>query len=593
MLNTVELTTDVCVVGGGMSGLAAAISAARAGAKVILMHERPVLGGNASSEIRMWICGAKGENNRETGLAEEIALTSLYRNPTKSYAVWDTILFDFAKAEPNVTLLLNCACMDAEVTKGEFPYGRTTRIESVTGYSMTTQQFFKVKAKTFIDCSGDSILAPLTGAEFSIGRESAEVYGEDTHVAVSDRMTMGMSCLIQARETTRPIPYKAPNFATKLTKEQVENRRPNLRKTSENFWYLELGGDRDTIKDTDTLRDELVALAAGMWDYLKNESGDDIENFELDFLGFLPGKRESRRMTGEYVITQKDISENRSFHDVIAFGGWPLDDHFPAGFYHKGAANTNIETPAPYQIPYRCLYSKNVSNLMFAGRNISMTHMAMSSIRVMATCMLLGQAAGFASALCSREDTTPHGVYENHLSTLQTMLLEADCFLPGHRRKISQICQRAALSGPDGLRDGADREHMLYDNVGQTPQIKNGEAVTYRLTEPAFVDSVHIVFDSDLNRHTLPGTRTEQTLVTRAITLLDSPMMHLPKTLCKAYVLEGTTPEGESVCLFNADENHSRAVTIPLQQTLSSLSLRLLSNWGESDHTPLISFDFK
>ncbi len=592
MLNTVELTADVCVVGGGMSGLAAAISAARAGAKVVLMHERPVLGGNASSEIRMWICGADGENNRETGLAEEIALTSLYRNPTKNFYVWDTILFDFAKSEPNLTLLLNCTCMDAETETGAYPYGRSVQIHSVTGYSMTTQQFYKVKAHAFLDCSGDSILAPLTGAEYAMGREGADVYGEDTHVKTSDNMTMGMSCLIQARETTGPVPYKAPSFAMKLTDEHVKNRRPNLRKSSENFWYLELGGDRDTIKDTDAIRDELVALACGMWDYLKNETGE-AENFELDFLGFLPGKRESRRLMGEYVLTQKDISENKAFHDVVAYGGWTLDDHFPGGFFHKGAPNTNFQTPAPYQIPYRCLYSKNVSNLLFAGRNISTTHMALSSTRVMATCMLLGQAAGFAAAICSKESIPPHGVYENHLDELQDMLMEADCFLPGLRRKISQICRNAALSGPESLRDGADREHALYNNVGRTPRIANGQAVSYRLPQPAFVQSVRMVFDSDLNRLTLPGTRTEQTHVTRAVTLLDSPVMHMPKTLCKAFVLEGVTPEGETVCLYSDEENCRRAITVPVERQLSGLSLKLLSNWGNTEETPLISFDFR
>ena len=120
MLEKVKLQTDLCVVGGGMAGICAAISAARSGIKVVLMHEKPVLGGNASSEIRMWICGAKGENNRETGILEEIDLENMYRNPTKSYAIWDTVLYDFVRREKNITLLLNCACMDARVEEGSF-----------------------------------------------------------------------------------------------------------------------------------------------------------------------------------------------------------------------------------------------------------------------------------------------------------------------------------------------------------------------------------------------------------------------------------------------------------------------------------------
>ena len=164
MLKKIQLSCDLCVVGGGMSGLCAAIAAAREGSRVVLMHERPVLGGNASSEIRMWICGARGENNRETGILEEIALENLYRNPTKSYAIWDTVLYDMVRREPNITLLLNCTCMDAEIEEGAFSHGRDRRILSVTGYQMTTQQFYVVRAKLFSDCSGDSILAPLGGA---------------------------------------------------------------------------------------------------------------------------------------------------------------------------------------------------------------------------------------------------------------------------------------------------------------------------------------------------------------------------------------------------------------------------------------------
>ncbi|MBQ9746997.1 MAG: FAD-dependent oxidoreductase, partial [Clostridia bacterium] len=180
MLQKKILECDLCVIGGGMSGMSAAISAAREGISVVLMHERPVLGGNASSEIRMWICGAHGDNNRETGIIEEIALENMYRNPTKSYAVWDTVLYDFVKREKNITLLLNCTCMDAEIERGAFPFGRDRCIRRVTGYQMTPQTFIDVEAKYFADCSGDSVLAPLAGAEFRMGREGRDDHGEPT-----------------------------------------------------------------------------------------------------------------------------------------------------------------------------------------------------------------------------------------------------------------------------------------------------------------------------------------------------------------------------------------------------------------------------
>ena len=251
MLRTVDLTAQLCVIGGGMAGLSAAISAARCGLQTVLIQERPVLGGNASSENRMWVCGAKGHNNRETGLVEEILLENLYRNPTRNPFLFDSILLDFARREPNLILLLNTTCMDAETEEGQLAYGRNRRIVSVRAYQMTTQRFFTVRAPLFADCSGDSILAPLCGADFMYGREAADEYGEDTSVTRADNMVMGMSCLLQGRETEQEVPFIPSEFATALTEEDVANRPMDLYATNENFWYLELGGTDGTIEKTE------------------------------------------------------------------------------------------------------------------------------------------------------------------------------------------------------------------------------------------------------------------------------------------------------------------------------------------------------
>lgn len=592
MLEKKKIDCDLCVVGGGMAGIAAAISAAREGIKVVLMHERPVLGGNASSEIRMWVCGAQGENNRETGILEEILLENLYRNPTKNYAVWDTVLFDFVKREKNITLLLNCTCMEADCETGSFEDGRSTKINSVTGYQMTTQIFYEVHAKLFSDCSGDSILAPLCGAEFMLGREAASAFGERTSVEKPDLMTMGMSCLLEGRETEKDIDFIAPEWAAKLTEENFENRNLNLQHDGENFWYLELGGDRDTIRDTETLRDELVSLAVGTWDYIKNSGNCDAKKWDLDFLGFLPGKRESRRMTGEYIITECDISNGVVFEDEIAYGGWPIDDHFPAGFYHRGVPNTDFRTPAPYSLPYRALYSKNVCNLFFAGRNISMTHMAMSSIRVMATCALLGEAVGKAASICTKNGIMPHGVYKNHIEELQSLLAEEDCFLPSKRRKISKACREASLSGAsEVIRNGEDRAHKIYKNENNwCDYVKNGEEVRYEFSNMR-VSSVHIVFDSDLNRTTLPGSWWERYHSMRASRKLEEPVMHLPTTLCKSFALFGLSGDKEEL-IFEEKNNRKRCFNIPVSGEYDGLVLRIYENCGESDKTALISFDF-
>ncbi|MBQ7642907.1 MAG: FAD-dependent oxidoreductase, partial [Clostridia bacterium] len=286
MLEKKYYEADLAVIGGGMAGICTAIRAAREGLKVVLMHERPVFGGNASSEVRMWICGSKGKDCRETGILEEIALENLYRNPTKNYAIWDTVLYDFVKREENITPLLNCTCMDAETEDGDFGHGRTKKIVSVTGYQMTTQRFCVVKAEFFADCSGDSILAPLTGAAFRTGREGKEVYGESLTREKSDDLTMGSSCLIQAVEGNRPVKYTPPKWSAKLTAEDFKHRLSDLKYDYENFWYLELGGNKNTISDAEEIKDELIALAAGTWDHVKNSGLYDSENWDLGFLGF-------------------------------------------------------------------------------------------------------------------------------------------------------------------------------------------------------------------------------------------------------------------------------------------------------------------
>ena len=593
MLERISLDCDLCVVGGGMAGMVAAISAAREGVKVVLMHERPVLGGNASSEIRMWICGAKGENNRETGILEEIALENLYRNPTKSYAIWDTVLYDFVKREKNITLLLNCTCLDAEIEKGDFAYGRDTKIKKISGYQMTTQCFYDVYAKYFCDSSGDSILAPLCNAQFRIGREGSIEFGEDTSITEADSMTMGMSCLIQGRETNQDIQFIPPSFSTPLTKENFSKREPKIYDDYENFWYLELGGDCDTIGDTEVLRDQLLGLAAGTWDYIKNSGEFNSSNWDLDFLGFLPGKRESRRMCGEYMITQRDITDKVVFEDEIAYGGWPLDDHFPAGFYHKGAPNTVIPTPTPYSIPYRALYSKNVENLFFAGRNISMTHTAMSSIRVMATCALLGEAVGKAAAVATKYGITPHEVYLKKLADLKSLLLDEDCFLPSMTRKISSICTDAKLNiNNDVIRNGQDRAHLIYHTTTENCSYfaKLAEELTYSFPE-ADISSVHIVFDSDLDRNTLDVSECERRHSMRANQRLDIPQMHLPLTLCREFILKGELG-GKSVTLLHIKDNRKRTHHLKINRKLDKLTLIPLESWGNLSEIPVISFDF-
>ncbi|MHB1357746.1 MAG: FAD-dependent oxidoreductase, partial [Anaerolineae bacterium] len=208
-LPTVTYETDICVIGGGLAGLCAALAAARHGAQVILMHDRPMLGGNSSSEIRMHICGADRRNAfpnlRETGILEELRLENLYCNPQRSYSVWDTVLYAKAMAEPNLRILLNCSCLQAEMSD--------SHIQSVTGWQLTSQTHHIVHAAIFIDCTGDAILAPLTGADFRMGREARGEFGESLAPCVADEHTMGMTCMFQARRHEIPMPFTPLTWA--------------------------------------------------------------------------------------------------------------------------------------------------------------------------------------------------------------------------------------------------------------------------------------------------------------------------------------------------------------------------------------------
>ena len=275
---------DVCVVGGGMAGMCAAIAAARNGAKTALVHDRPVLGGNASSEVRMWICGAHGAHNKETGILEETQLENQYRNPTANYSVWDSVLYGKVAFQPGLTPFLNCTCTDAEMD-GE-------RIVGIRAWQLTSQTWHTIRARLFVDCSGDSILAAVTGAEFRQGREARAEFDEDIQPEAADRKTMGNTLLIQVRRTDEPQPYVAPRWAYKFTSEaDLPHRIQGV--SAHNFWWLEIGGLQDTIRDAETIRDGLMKIGYGVWDYLKNHAPKraQAENWALEWLGSLPGKR--------------------------------------------------------------------------------------------------------------------------------------------------------------------------------------------------------------------------------------------------------------------------------------------------------------
>ncbi|MBE6647703.1 MAG: FAD-dependent oxidoreductase [Ruminococcaceae bacterium] len=560
-MRNISYITDLCVVGGGMSGLCCAIAAARHGIKVVLVQDRPVLGGNASSEIRMWIGGAHGKDNREGGIIEEIFLENFYQNPSLKYPIWDSVLYEKAMAEENLTLLLNTSCLDA-VMDG-------TRIVSIKAWQSNAETFHTVFATYFADCSGDSILAPLTGAKFMYGREAKNEFGETIPPDTADKKTMGMSCLFQIRETDHKVDFVPPKWAYKY--ESDDDLPYKDHDKNSNFWWIELGGEWDCIHDTDRCRDELLKICYGVWDHMKNHGDHGVENWELEWIGFLPGKRESRRYVGKYIVTQNDVEAEGHFDDIVAYAGWTMDDHFPEGFYYtKGHPTIYHKAPQPWGLPLRCMISENIDNLVFAGRNISVTHAALSSSRVMATCAILGQALGTAVAQ-SINDNCP--VEDVNISRLQQTLMADDCYIPWHQRSIPALTREAKCSS-DVVRSGIDRggENLW---IG-----KDGDSIIYEFDADTEISEIRLVFDNDMNRkyHNMPCNYP-----------LVQTKFKLPSTLIKEYKIEGENSAGDKLELSVCD-NYQRFVRHRIDWKVKKISFIPISTHGCDDFRV---FDFE
>ena len=575
-MKELRYSVDFCVVGGGLAGMDAALAAARHGATVALVQDRPVLGGNASSEVRMHVCGAHGPNRRETGIVEELLLDNFRYNTRPTYTGWDAVLYGKVQYQKGVTLLLNASVCDAAMDG--------PRIRSVRAWQTTTQRWITVEAKLFADCSGDAVLAPLSGADFRMGREGRAEHGESIAPLVPDTRTMGMSCLFQAREYPEPQPFVPLPWANLYTDaSQLPHRWMDVFRT--NFWWIELGGMVDSIADTETCREELLRIAYGVWNYLKNHvpDRDRYANLALDWVGFLPGKRESRRYYGDHILTQHDVEAGGRFPDTVAYGGWSMDDHFPEGFYSKRHEGTIYHpAPSPYGIPYRSLYSRNVENLFCAGRDISATHSALSSTRVMATCALMGQAVGTAAAIAARDSLSPRGVYERRLAELQQTLMDDDCWLPGFRRGIPSVCSaallRAGAGDPASLRNGMDRPDDASDNAWTAPV---GTPVEYVFPAPAALTEARLVFDSDLDRTDPSRADGQKKLLTMRyyVGLADAPFAP-PATLVRDFRLETLDAAGEWTVAARVTDNHQRLARVALSARCRGLRLVVERTWG-------------
>lgn len=520
---------DVVVIGGGMSGICAALAAARHGVRTALVHDRHVLGGNASSEIRMHICGASENlakpDLEESGILHEIMLDNKSRNDYYNFSIWDMVLFSTVKRQKNLTVYLSTAMESCEMGEG-------STIRSIDAYQLTTETHWKISGKVFIDCTGNATLGYYAEAEFRTGSEGRDEFGEPDAPGQPNKERMGNTLLFKAVDRGHPVAFKKPDFARTFTEEELKYRthsavhgaqikgevdKAYVRMTSFStssvdygYWWIELPGETDDIIDEyEQIRDELVSCIYGIWDHLKNGGDHGAENYDLEWVGMLPGSREGRRLIGDYILNENDILSNRQFEDAVAYGGWPMDIHTAKGLYDFDELPSRvISFDGAYTIPYRSYYSKNISNLMMAGRDISASKMAMGSTRVMGTCAVGGQAVGTAAALCIKYDCDPRGAQE-HMRELQQMLLKDDAYIPGiwnedpkdlaRRAKVTATSAREGCP-PENVINGISRDEDGHRNLWISGKGRTeGEMLTLHLADRQPVSEVHLTFDSNFH----------------------------------------------------------------------------------------------
>ena len=461
-----ELECDILVCGAGMAGISAALAAARNGAKVILINDRSRMGGNASSEIKMHPLGLnEGRYGfRESGIIEELLLENAANNPQKSWDTWDVMLYDKCVSEPNITLILDTAVYMVEKSGNKIKYAYARSDKSLTIY--------KIKAKIFMDCTGDSRLAMEAGAELMWGRDGAAKYGENE--VVEHYPIGGLLCssiMYTTKDMGRPTHFKAPSWALKVTADMLKYRNPRSIGLAYGYWFVSHGGMADTIRDNEIIRFELLSIVMGLWDYIKNSGKfPEAENLALDSIGMIPGKRDSYRIMGHSLFSQHDIRGKwREHPDQIGVVGWTLEDQPSTGFYATNdtpAMPVKIETK-PFNIPLSILISKDVDNLMMAGRNMSCTHLAFSCTRVMKTGSVAGQAAGTAAAIAVRDGIDPKVIIHDRarVRELQQTLLKDGQIILGVKNEDPLDIARSARVRASSSVMGSSPENILSGAV--------------------------------------------------------------------------------------------------------------------------------
>ncbi len=486
--------TDITVIGGGLAGVCAAVAAARLGQKVALVQNRPVLGGNSSSEVRVWVVGATshGVNRyaRETGIMGELFVENQYRNPDGNPYIWDLVVLEKVKAEANIELFLNTDVHEIELSEKEGSQGAGV-IKSVTGWMMGSERRIRFESEIYMDCTGDGLIGFLAGANYRIGREARHEFNEEWAPEVADNSTLGSTLLFYTKDAGQSVKYIPPSFAKDITQTSIPVRR--VIRSGDNgchYWWIEWGGEMDTVHDNERIRDELWSVIYGIWDYIKNSGKFNADHMTLEWVGSIPGKREYRRFVGDYMLNQNDVIAQEPFEDRIAFGGWSIDLHPPQGMYAEESGSKHYHADGIYHIPFRSLYSNNVDNLMFAGRNISATHVAFGTTRVMATCAVMGEAAGTGAALSVQKRITPRQLQLHHLHELQQTLLRQDASIIGLKNEDNLDIARTAV-----VSASSQQKQLHITNEAERYRLKHNAGQLLPVT--GSLDTVHWLIDAE------------------------------------------------------------------------------------------------
>ena len=515
---------DVVVIGGGLAGVCAAVAAARHGAKTAIVQARSVFGGVSSSEIRMHICGATCHEGKkdlaESGILLEMLLKNKSRNPTQSFSVWDTVLWETVRYQENLDSYLNTS-FEHVVMEGD-------RIAAVECSQITTEREYIFTARIFVDATGNGTLGYLAGADYRMGSESRAEFGEPDAPEQADHYTMGNTVLFVAEDQGQPVPFQKPFWAHTFTDESLGQRgHGNMTKdrgkngiveeysADSGYWWIEYGGESEDIIDSaEDIAEELKKCVFGVWDHIKNAGDHGAANHAIQWIGTVPGMRESRRLEGDYILTEQDVLENRVFPDAVAYGGWPMDRHDPGGIHSTAIPSDHINFPGAYTIPYRCYYSRNISNLMMAGRDISASKMAFSSSRVMATCAIGGQAVGTAAAMAAAKGCTPREL-GGSVRQLQQALLKDDCYIPGCRSEDEADLAAQASVTATGFQTGSEPERILSGvsrRVGEDSHCwesrgiaEEGETLRLSFETPVSFRQLRLYFDPDFSGEIMPS----------------------------------------------------------------------------------------